>query len=171
MKVKYYALICLSAVLLGGCASQKTMEPPKGSNQPLYELSSQSESVQRNMHILTSISSAEVAGDVSDANWNKFMFNMQAIPAGLDRRVTVSYTQNLGNVLSNLASLAGYTLSVQGQAPEIIIPVSIQLDNEPLIDGFRDINAALGNAGDIFINGASRTIMLQWNRPGQMAQI
>lgn len=83
-------------------------------------------------------------------------------PAALRRAISVNWVGPVEPITKTLADRAGYRFDVIGQAPPAAIVVSIDAENEPVVDVLRDLGLQLGLRGDIRVDAGRKIIEIHY---------
>ena len=136
---------CLAA----GCAIKNTVI--EKSTKPLYALDTVAIETNRNVQKLTAIKTAQMQKTNDHAKWQSYLFNLQAIPSNFEQKATFHFVGTAQEAMKGLADLAGYEATFVGNPPAQPILVSLDINNQPLIQALRDLNAQLNNQASIQI--------------------
>lgn len=161
IKQSAITVLMLSVLVLSGCAVNQVDVPPK-SNEPLYALDTVALQTSQNIQTLTEIKTAQLYKTPQGKAWQNFMFNLKAIPVNFEQRATYHWVGKAEEALKGIADLAGYTATFVGNPPAQPIMVSLDLKNQPLIDGLRDLNAQLNNQAHIQIVPTAKLISMSF---------
>lgn len=83
-------------------------------------------------------------------------------PAELKRAVTVNWVGPVEPVAKKLADRAGYIFQSIGSQPPVPIVVSVDVENQPVIDVFRSIGLQLGTRADIKVDAGRRVVEVHY---------
>lgn len=153
--------LILSAALLTGCATAN-MQPPKPSDAPLYTLDTVAVDTSSHIRELSAIKAARLQKEASQEQWRAFMFNLQSVPEALSKRETFTFVGTSADGLKGIADLAGYRFAVIGKSPSQPLMVSLDANNQMLIDSLRDVNAQINGKADVMISPKAKLISLTY---------
>ncbi len=83
-------------------------------------------------------------------------------PPELQRAITVSWTGPVEPIANKLAGRAGYSFQIVGAPPPVPAVVTVNVENEPVIEVLRSIGLQLGVRADLRIDDASRTVEIHY---------
>ncbi len=95
------------------------------------------------------------------------MSPVQNVPAELRRAITINWVGPIDPIVKTLADRAGYGFLELGKKPTIPVVVSIDAENQRVIDVLRDIGLQLGMRGDVKVDAEARMIEIYYSaKPG-----
>jgi defect-in-organelle-trafficking protein DotD len=83
-------------------------------------------------------------------------------PPELKRAVTINWVGPVEPIAKTLADRAGYVFQPIGNPPPVPIVVSINVENQPVIDIFRSIGLQLGARADIKVDGGRKMVEVHY---------
>ena len=83
-------------------------------------------------------------------------------PPELRRAITVSWVGPAEQITKKLAERASYTFLQIGNPPPVPLVVSLDSENQPVIDILRDIGLQLGVRADIKVDGERKIVELHY---------
>lgn len=83
-------------------------------------------------------------------------------PTELRRAITVNWVGPVEPITKTLAGRAGYNFLTIGNAPPVPIVVSIDAENQPVIDVLRDVGLQLGMRGDVKVDSGRRIVEIHY---------
>lgn len=83
-------------------------------------------------------------------------------PPELRRAITVNWVGPAAPITKTLADRAGYVFQAVGNEPPVPLVISIDAENEPVIEVLRSIGLQLGTRADVRVDSASRTIEIHY---------
>ncbi len=83
-------------------------------------------------------------------------------PVELQRAVTFDWVGPVEPLVEDLTRKAGYRYAIIGNAPSLPITVSLNIQNKPLINVFRDIGVQMGARADLKVDAQARIIEIQY---------
>ena len=83
-------------------------------------------------------------------------------PPELRRAITLNWVGPAEPVVKMLADRAGYSFMTVGNPPPTAVVVSVDADNQPVIDVLRDIGLQLGLRADVRVDGAARQVEVHY---------
>lgn len=83
-------------------------------------------------------------------------------PQELRRAITVNWVGPAQQITKQLADRAGYSFLAVGDRPPVPLVVSIDVQNQPVIDVLRDIGLQLGVRADIKVDGTRKIVELHY---------
>ena len=89
------------------------------------------------------------------------------VPEGLLRRVDLSWTGPLHELVRVLAADAGFALETAGAAPARPVMVDIRAERRPLVMVFRDAGLQAGAAAALTVDADRRLVVLDWTGGGR----
>ena len=88
-------------------------------------------------------------------------------PTELRRCITVNWVGPIEPIAKTLADRAGYGFLVLGKEPSIPVVVSIDAENERVVDVLRDIGLQLGMRGDVKVDAQAKMVEIYYSaKPG-----
>ena len=85
-----------------------------------------------------------------------------AVPAALQRRVTVDWIGPVETLAETLSRQAGYRFVIAGTEPARPVMISVSARDVPLIEVLRDAGLQAGNAATLAVDAGRRTVRLDW---------
>ncbi|WP_440993627.1 DotD/TraH family lipoprotein [Cysteiniphilum litorale] len=155
------SVLALGMLMLSGCATNQVATPPR-SNEPLYALDTVAVQTSQNIQTLTEIKTAELHKTADGKQWQSFMFNLQSIPVNFEQKTTFHFVGTAQEALKGIADLAGYQASFIGNPPAQPIMVTIDLNNQSLVEGLRDLNAQLNNKAIIQLAPTAKLVTMSF---------
>ena len=92
---------------------------------------------------------------------------ISSVPPELKRGITVNWIGPVGPIAEKLASRASYTYKVFGSEPASPVVVSIDAENQPLVEVLRDIGLQLGQNAELHVNAAEKIVEIRYATPFQ----
>lgn len=86
-------------------------------------------------------------------------------PPELRRAVTVSWTGPAEPITKMMADRAGYVFQALGDPPPVPIVVTVNAENQQVIDVLRSIGLQLGVRADVRVDAAKRLVEIQYAPP------
>lgn len=83
-------------------------------------------------------------------------------PPELQRAITLSWVGPVDPVVKLLADRAGYAFQTIGNPPPVPLVVSVDAENQPVVEILRSIGLQLGTKANVAVNGAARTVELSY---------
>lgn len=83
-------------------------------------------------------------------------------PPELTRAMTITWVGPAEQLVKKLADRASYTFLTIGDKPPVPLVVSIDAENEPLIDILRDVGLQLGVRADVAVDSTRRMIEVHY---------
>lgn len=83
-------------------------------------------------------------------------------PSELMRAITVNWVGPVEPIAQKLADRAGYMFQPIGTPPPVPIVVSIDVENQPVIDVFRSLGLQLGTRADIKVDGNRKMVEVHY---------
>lgn len=83
-------------------------------------------------------------------------------PSELSRAITVNWVGPVEPIAKKLADRAGYMFQSIGNSPPVPIVVSVDVENQPVIDVFRSIGLQLGTRADIKVDGNRKIVEVHY---------
>jgi defect-in-organelle-trafficking protein DotD len=83
-------------------------------------------------------------------------------PPELMRAMTVNWVGPVEPIVKSLAQRAGYDFQTFGGPPPNVVVVSIDAENQPIIEIMRNIGLQLGNRANVKVNGKMRSVELYY---------
>lgn len=155
------SVLALGMLMLSGCATNQVATPPR-SNEPLYALDTVAVQTSQNIQTLTEIKTAELHKTADDKQWQSFMFNLQSIPVNFEQKATFHFVGTAQEALKGIADLSGYQASFIGNPPAQPIMVTLDLNNQSLVEGLRDLNAQLNNKAIIQLAPTAKLVTMSF---------
>lgn len=87
---------------------------------------------------------------------------ISGVPPELQRAMTVNWIGPVEPIAKTLSDRAGYTFRPIGNPPPVPIVVSIDVENQPVIDILRSIGLQLGMRADIKVDGHRRMVEVHY---------
>lgn len=84
------------------------------------------------------------------------------VPPELKRAVTVNWVGPVEPIAKTLAERAGYAFQPYGNPPPVPIVVSLDVQNEPVIDVLRSLGLQLGMRADVKVDGKRRMVEVHY---------
>ena len=84
------------------------------------------------------------------------------VPAELRRSITVNWVGPIEPIAKTLADRAGYGFLVLGNEPAIPVVVSIDAENQRVVDVLRDVGLQLGMRGDVKVDAQARMVEIYY---------
>tara|TARA_B100001989_G_C24546779_1_gene471372 strand:- start:3188 stop:3721 length:534 start_codon:yes stop_codon:yes gene_type:complete len=164
MSRKFLATSFLGIMLVSGCTYSGTSSNPNfsgGSPQlvasPDKVSAMLAESAQRASVALETLAAVE-----RSRTPNVPMAPIDNAPAELRRAVTVNWVGPIEPIAKTLADRAGYGFTVLGSKPAVEAVVSLDVENVPVIDAFRDIGLQLGMRGDVKVDARNKMVEIYY---------
>ncbi|GGF92422.1 MULTISPECIES: DotD/TraH family lipoprotein [Cysteiniphilum] len=154
-------VLAFGMFMLSGCAVNQADTPPR-SNEPLYALDTVAVQTSQNIQTLTEIKTTELHKHADDKQWQSFMFNLQSIPVNFEQKTTFHFVGTAQEALKGIADLAGYQASFVGNPPAQPIMVTLDLKNQSLVEGLRDLNAQLNNKAIIQLAPTAKLVTMSF---------
>ena len=118
------------------------------------------EAVERAERALASLARAALAPDPEPG-----LPDADSLPAALRVPVTLDWTGPVEALAEELARRAGYRFAEAGRPPARPLIVAVEAEDEPLIAVLRDAGLRAGAAATLTVDGAARTVLLDWAAP------
>lgn len=83
-------------------------------------------------------------------------------PPELRRAITVNWVGPVEPIAKTLADRAGYVFRVIGNEPPVPLVISIDAQNEPVIEVMRSVGLQLGSRADVRVDSASRSVEIHY---------
>ncbi len=84
------------------------------------------------------------------------------VPTELARAITVNWVGPIEPIAKTLADRAGYGFLVLGNEPSTDVVVSLDVENQRVVDALRDIGLQLGMRGDVRVDARSKMIEIYY---------
>jgi len=84
------------------------------------------------------------------------------VPPELGRAITVNWVGPIEPIAKTLADRAGYGFLVLGNKPSTPVVVSIDAENQRVVDTLRDIGLQLGMRGDVRVDAKSKMVEIYY---------
>lgn len=161
MTYKKFLIVASAVAVLGGCANNPPGRPQVMANPDKISalLADAADRASGALETLAAIESQkrEVAASPQIAN----------VPPELKRGITVNWIGPVGPITKKLASRASYSYKVFGTEPPTPVVVSIDAENQPLVEVLRDIGLQLGQQAELHVNAEDRVVEIRYVTPFQ----
>lgn len=84
-------------------------------------------------------------------------------PIELRRAITLDWVGPAEQVAQTLANRAGYVFNTIGNAPPVPLIVTVNVQNEPVIDVMRSVGLQLGQRADLKVDATARIVELHYS--------
>lgn len=84
------------------------------------------------------------------------------VPQELRRSITVNWVGPIEPIAKTLADRAGYGFLVLGNEPSVPVVVSIDAENQRVVDVLRDIGLQLGMRGDVKVDARGKMVEIYY---------
>lgn len=88
--------------------------------------------------------------------------NLDNAPKELMRGITINWIGPVEELTSKLAARASYEFQVYGSGPATPLIVSIDAENQPLIEVLKDIGVQMGSEAAVHVNAQDREIEIRY---------
>ena len=88
--------------------------------------------------------------------------NLDDAPVELKRGITINWIGPVEQLAEKLAQRASYSFQVYGSGPATPLIVSIDAENEPIIEVLRDIGLQMGSEAAVHVNAQDREIEIRY---------
>ena len=88
--------------------------------------------------------------------------NLDNAPKELMRGITINWIGPVEELTRKLASRASYDFQVYGSGPATPLIVSIDAENQPLIEVLKDIGVQMGSEAAVHVNAQDREIEIRY---------
>lgn len=158
--MKRAIILAMVAAALGGCASSAPTKATGSMNSINVEkeLADAANSAATSLRRLAEVEQAKTPS----ATLNSLKPASGNIPKSLDKRITVSWVGPVSGLLKRIADNEGYKYNAIGREPAVPIIVSIEANNEQLVNVIRDAGLQSGNRAKILVNPKLMTIELAY---------
>lgn len=161
MSCKKLALpLVLSLAVLSGCSSSNgkfSSGSPQIVASPDKVSAMLAESADRASLALETLAAVERAKTP-----NSTVAPIENVPTELARAMTVNWVGPIEPITKTLADRAGYGFKVLGNKPAVDVVVSIDSENQKVVDILRDIGLQLGMRGDVKVDARNRMIEVSY---------
>lgn len=148
----------LSAVyVLAGCASIQRTESPQLVAAPDKVSMMLAQAADRASIALETLAAVEQARSPEVT-----VAPIEDVPPALRRAITVNWVGPIEPITKKLADRAGYAFQVIGNGPPVPLVVSVDVENEPVIDVMRSIGLQAGARAYIRVDGQTRTVEIHY---------
>lgn len=83
-------------------------------------------------------------------------------PTELQRAISVNWVGPVEPITKTLADRAGYNFQIIGTPPPVPLVVSVDVENQPVIDVLRSLGLQLGLRADIKVDGQRRMVEIHY---------
>jgi len=153
------AAVCAVGILLAGCTGYKKTEvrDPQVVTSPDKVSLMLAEAADKASNALEELAAVEQARSPAVA-----VQPIHNAPPELMRAMTINWIGPAEQLTKKLADRASYTFLAVGDKPPVPLTVSIDAENEPVIDLLRDVGLQLGVRADIKVDSTRRMIELHY---------
>lgn len=155
------SLLVSCTVLMTACASSQSHKFSRGSPQIVASPDTVSamlaESADRASNALETLAAVERARTPSTS-----MSPIADVPHELARAITVNWVGPIEPIAKTLADRAGYGFLALGSKPSVPVVVSVDAENQRVVDVLRDIGLQLGMRGDVKVDATARMIEIYY---------
>ena len=157
--IRLPSVLCLllSVLLLAGCSSDRQLSPPQLVASPDKVSLMLAEAADRASIALETLAAVEQARSPGIA-----VGPIVGAPKELTRAITVNWVGPVEPITRTLANRAGYVFQSVGNPPPVPIVVSINVENQPVIDVLRSIGLQLGMRADIKVDGHRKMVEVHY---------
>lgn len=149
-------LLVLGALLVSACQSAPARDPQVVTSPDKVSLML-AESADKAANALQTLAAVEQASSpgvhvspISDA------------PSELARAITINWVGPADQITKKLADRASYGFLVMGDEPPVPLVVSLDVNNQPVIDVLRDIGLQMGERANLRVDSTRRMIELHY---------
>lgn len=147
----------LATLSLMGCAQQThTVVTLDGQESALVELRNVSVEARDELRLLAKAQEAKSQAGMTKAQHEQRFYQAVAVPTGFDRRLDFSYTGKASKAAEAIAVMAGYKFKVYGNPIAQEPWVRINLVNQPLNDGLKELGMQTGSAILVEVHPAAK---------------
>lgn len=153
-------IFCLLALVpLSGCSTGKTFSnaSPQLVAAPDAVSARLAEAADRASNALENLAAVESAKKARPA-----LTPISNAPRELQRAVTISWTGPAEPITKILAERASYNFMIKGSPPPLAQVVSIDVENQPVIEVLRNIGLQLGNRADLKVDGNRKVVEIHY---------
>ena len=154
--------LLIAVVLLSGCAGTSTNPKFSGGSPQIVASPDKvsamlAESADRASEALETLAAVERARTPSVSS-----APIDNAPQELRRAVTVNWVGPIEPITKTLADRAGYGFTVIGKTPSVPVVVSIDAENQHVIEVLRDIGLQLGMRGDVKVDARQKMVEIHY---------
>lgn len=154
MKKTILLVLLLSSLQVGCMVSPYDPPEPQPSDPAAYKLAEAATSVSSSLTTLEGINKAE------NPQYQKKLPSANSF--GMYQLTSIDWTGPVGPIVSKIARVANYRLSVLGNPPAIPVIIAIHAENLSLGEILRNIDYQAGQQAYIYVNARTRTIELRY---------
>jgi defect in organelle trafficking protein DotD len=158
MNYKILTQFFLLAVILTGCSGASYI---KGNPQLVAEPDKVS-ALLADAADRASTSLEKLAAIEAQKNQQAPMPQITDVPRELHRGITVSWIGPAEPILQKLSDRVSYNFMVYGQETPNPLIVSIDAENQPIIEVLKSIGLQLGSEADLHVNAETQTVELRY---------
>jgi hypothetical protein len=148
-KLKYGFIIGLTALLISGCATKKSVKKVELSGpdvNSLKELMSVSIEARDEMRLLAKTQEAVAQKSMSKDQHEQRYFAATSVPPGFESKATFSYVGKASKAAQAIAMVAGYKFVIDGKEIPNEPWVHINIKNEPLNEALKELGLQTGDS-------------------------
>lgn len=165
MNFKYRTLrvFIVAALGCGGMVACESMPSSFSNNAPQVVAAPDAvsarlaEAADKASHALQTLAAVENARTKQPA-----ISAVENAPPELMRAMTVNWVGPVEPIVKSLADRAGYNFQTFGGPPPNTVVVSIDAENQPIIEIMRNIGLQLGNRANVKVNGKMRSVEIHY---------
>jgi hypothetical protein len=167
--LKMVSLLALSAVLASGCATRSAdiekrevvlVQPEKSALDEIKKISAEARD---EMRLLAKYQEALALESLTKQQHEQKFYQAVYIPPGFEQEVDLNITDSAYRVADAIATIAGYRLDKEGTPVSQEIPVSIDIQGEPLNEALKELGTQTGDVISIEVFPAAKLMKLKYN--------
>ena len=149
-----WAIGCV-VVAGSGCATPPTPAPESMPNELQQAFIESSQQVTASVRTLAEVRNAELTLNTSDEDLKQMRLNASALPAGLDKPISIEWHGEAEPLLKLINDLTKYgEIRVYGQRPKGGAVINIKSNARPAYDVIREVGTSLGGVAEIRVIAA-----------------
>ena len=158
--MKFLTLTILASLLLSACApgySLNTKRDPQVVANPDKVSLMLAEAADKASNALQTLAAIEQSSAPAVA-----VQPIHNAPPELMRAMTLTWYGPVEQLLKKLADRASYSFMTVGNQPPVPLVVSMDVENQPVIETLRDVGLQLGTRGDVKVDSTRRMVELHY---------
>lgn len=154
-----WSSVGVAVALSGLCACQSLPAPNPADNSALDNLVTVSIEARDELRLLAKAKEAQMMEKLTAEQQAQKQQQALVVPAGFERRADFSYTGHPEKAAEALATMAGYSLKIQGRANPHVPYVRIVQHDVPLNEALKELGIQTGDTVRVELYPAARLML------------